>query len=145
MGNTGEVICHFIEHFHAALSVTSRVNLDDRPVIRTAPGASDYAGVQLLWNMTELARAQSPGTTEVVLDCGDNPATVFGALRTGWTRVAYGGPEPLRRKVASVIAEQGRQLVLLNEGPVLDLYHSRNPISDCTVWLQTMHQQQAKS
>ena len=98
-----------------------------------------------LWDMTQLARDEFTSSAEVVLDCGDNPATVFGAVRTGWTQIAYNGPEPLLKKVSSLMASHGKQLVSLNKGPVLDLYHSVNPIGDCTVWLQAMHQHQAKS
>ena len=145
MGETREIICHHLEHFCAAVSMASKLSIDDHPVIRTAPGASDYAGVQLLWDMTELARAQFTDAAEIVLDCGDNPAAVFGALRTGWNRIAYEGPEPLYNKVSSLIAEQKKQLVSLNEGPVLDLCHSINPINDCTVWLQEMQRDQIKT
>ena len=140
MGNTaiappGEIICHSVDHFRAAFSVISELTPDQSPIVRTAPRAADYGGVQFLWDMTELARSGANQYIEVILDCGDNPATVFGALRTGWTKVAYNGPEPLRKKISSLVTQQGGKVVALNEGPVLDLFYSNHPTTDCASWI----------
>lgn len=131
----GEIVCHSVDHFRAAFSVITELTPDRLPIVRTAPGATDYAGVQFLWDMAVLARSESNQHIEVVLDCGDNPATVFGALRTGWTRIAYNGPEPLRKKISSLVARQGGSVITLNEGPVLDLFHSNQPKTDCASWI----------
>ena len=141
MGSTakksrGEIVCHSVDHFRAAFSVISELTPGPPPIVRTAPGATDYAGVQFLWDMTELARSESSRYIEVVLDCGDNPSTVFGALRTGWTNIAYNGPEPLQKKISSLVTRQGRKMINLNEGPVLDLFHSNHPATDCASWIR---------
>ena len=141
MGNAaippaGEIVCHSVGHFRAAFSVISELMPDQSPTVRTAPGATDYAGVQFLWDIAELARSEANQYIEVVLDCGDNPSTVFGALRTGWTKIAYNGPEPLRKKILSLVTRQGGKVVTLNEGPVLDLFHSNHPKTDCASWIR---------
>jgi len=132
----GEIVCHSLDHFRAAFSVISELMLDQPPIVRTAPGATDYAGVQFLWDITELARSESSRYVKVVLDCGGNPATVFGALRTGWANIAYDGPEPLRKKISSLVTRQGGRVINVNEGPVLDLLHSNHPKTDCASWIR---------
>ncbi|MEE2694454.1 MAG: hypothetical protein VX884_03105 [Pseudomonadota bacterium] len=131
-----EIICYFAEHFQAAFAVTSKLAIESRPIIRTAPGAADYAGVQFLWDLIKMVPAQSEKYREVVLDCGENPATVFGALRTGWKKVGFTGPPKLRGKVASLLSNYGGEVVVLDEGPVLDLRSSADPATDCVVWLE---------
>jgi hypothetical protein len=141
----GEIVCHSVDHFRAAFSAISDLTPDQPPILRTAPGATDYAGVQFLWDIAELARPDSSRYIEVVLDCGDNPATVFGALRTGWTKIAYSGPEQLRKKISSVVKRQGRKMITLNTGPVLDLFHSDQPTTDCAVWITDLQVCQSQS
>jgi hypothetical protein len=132
----GEIICYFKEHFQATFTLVSRLDMEAQPIIRTAPGAADYAGVQFLWDLINLAQCQSVKYTEVVLDCGQNPATVFGALRTGWKNIAYAGPPNVQEKIASLLSQSGGQVVALNKGPILDLQYSADPMTDCTFWLE---------
>lgn len=132
----GEIICYFAEHFHATLGITSRLTLEAQPMIRTAPGAAEYAGVQFLWDLIELELAQSGHYTDVVLDCGENPATVLGALRTGWKNIGFKGLPVLQEKVASLLNQCGGKMIALDEGPVLDLRYSADPATDCTCWLE---------
>ena len=132
----GEIICYFGEHFQAAFETVSRFAIEAKPIIRTAPGAADYAGVQFLWDLIKLAQHQSREFTDVVLDCGENPATVFGALRTGWKNISYSGSPQLQQKVASLLSRYGGQIIPLNEGPDLDLQHSADPSAECILWLE---------
>tara|TARA_B100001123_G_scaffold150676_1_gene174213 strand:+ start:2313 stop:2750 length:438 start_codon:yes stop_codon:yes gene_type:complete len=141
MGNTGlitrgEVICYLGEHFQATFEVISKLGTGAQPIIRTAPGAAEYAGVQFLWDLVKLNQGGSQKYTRVVLDCGENPATVFGALRTGWKNIGFTGPPKLQEKVVSLLSQHGGQVFYLNEGPVLDLRHSADPTIDCASWLE---------
>ena len=132
----GEVICYLGEHFQAAFKVISKLDTDAQPIIRTAPGAAEYAGVQFLWDLIELAQDQSQKYTGAVIDCGENPATVFGALRTGWKNIGFTGPPKLQEKVVSLMSQRGGRVFNLNEGPVLTLRHSDDPTTDCASWLK---------
>ena len=136
--STGEIICHFVDHFCAAFSVISQMKSHNQPIVRTPPGAAGYAGVQFLRDTTELAKSESASDIEAVIDCGANPAMVIGALRTGWKRIAFCGPEPSLTKIMSLIAKHEGEFFELNKGPVLDLYHSKNPKTDCAVWLTNL-------
>ncbi|MBT05394.1 MAG: hypothetical protein CMM32_00530 [Rhodospirillaceae bacterium] len=134
--NRGEIICYLEEHFQATFEVISKMRTDTQPIIRTAPGAAEYAGVQFLWDLIKLAQGRSQKYTEVVLDCGHNPATVFGALRTGWKNIGFTGPPKLQRKVVSLLNQHDGQVFDLNKGPVLSLQHSADPTEDCICWLK---------
>ena len=136
----GEVICYLGEHFQATFEVISKLGTDAQPIIRTAPGAAEYAGVQFLWDLIKLAQGRSQKYNGVVLDCGENPATVFGALRTGWKNIGFTGPPKLQDKVISLMSQHGGQVFDLNKGPVLNLRHSADPTTDCTSWLKGLQQ-----
>ena len=138
MHEHGEIICHSRQHFEAAFTTIRQHKLAITPIIRTAPDAAAYAGA--LYLRTAASHAQkSPSEMElVVLDCGDDPSLVLGALRVGWSAFAFTGSPIVHDKVSQLVASWGAHLVQINQGPVLDLHAATDPIRRCQTWLSSL-------
>ena len=48
---------------------------------------------------------------DAALDCGADAGAAMAALRSGWTRIAFSGPPPVRRKLADMARKAGAALV----------------------------------
>ena len=134
-----EIICHSRQHFVAAFIAIRRSSLEVEPIVRTAPDAAGYAGALYLRSAVEFAQ-QSPGEIDqVVLDCGDNPSLVLGALRVGWLKFAFSGTRAVRAKLSQIIVKSGGGIVQINQGPVIDLNLTSHPIKCCQTWLKGVY------
>lgn len=54
---------------------------------------------------------------EAVLNCGADAGAAMAALRSGWTRIDFSGPPPVRRKLADMAKRAGAALVDAPEAP----------------------------
>lgn len=140
MPEHGEIICHSRQHFEAAFATIRQLKPAIAPIIRTAPDAAAYAGALYLRAAASHSQ-KSPAEMElVVLDCGDDPSLVLGALRVGWSAFAFTGSPIVHDKVSELIARWGAHLVQINQGPVLDLHATADPIRRCQTWLSSLDQ-----
>ena len=140
MPEHGEIICHSRQHFEAAFATIHKLKPAITPIIRTAPNAAAYAGALYLRAAANHPQ-RSPAEMElVVLDCGDDPSLVLGALRVGWSAFAFTGSPMVHYKVSQLIAKWDAHLVQINQGPVLDLHAISDPIRRCQTWLNSLDQ-----
>ena len=127
------VVFHSPSHARAALAAARE--LDKAVVLRTAPGAAGYAGALYLKRVVEEALKDYPEVrAEAVIDCGEDPGLVLGALRIGWRAVCFTGPAKVRRKLADIAAARGARLVR-GRGKALDLLEWPEPAVACRRWL----------
>ena len=113
------------------------------PIIRTPPDAAAYAGALYLKSAASCAQTSPTDMELVVLDCGDDPSLVLGALRVGWSIFAFSGPPMVHEKISQLISKSGARLVQINKGPVLDLQDIDDPIKCCHNWLDRLERGQA--
>ncbi len=128
------IVFHTLEHTRAALAAATHA---EAPVIlRSAPGASAYAGAQYLKAMVEHASAEFPDADfTAVIDCGDDPGHAQGALRIGWKVLLFGGPEDVRSKIADIAEQHGARLVG-DAGETLDLLDLPDSEGACRNFLE---------
>ena len=139
MFKRAEIICHSRQHFAAAFIAIRRSSLGVEPIVRTAPDAAGYAGALYLRSAVESAQ-QSPGEIDqVVLDCGDDPSLVLGALRVGWLKFAFSNIPAVHSKLFQIIVKSGGGVVQINQGPVIDLNLTSHPINCCQTWLKGLY------
>jgi len=130
-----EIICHSQQHFEAAFAAIRLFKGATRPIVRTAPDAAAYAGVLYLKIAAHHSKNTTAGTERVVLDCGNDPSLVLSGLRIGWSNFAFTGPTTVQNKVLQLIAKYDAHLVGINQGPVLDLQSTYDPLERCQTWL----------
>ena len=138
MPKRGEIICHSRLHFEAAFSTIRERKPAIMPIIRTPPDAAAYAGALYLKSAASCAQTSPTDMELVVLDCGDDPSLVLGALRVGWSIFAFSGPPMVHDKIAQLITKSGARLVQINKGPVLDLQAVIDPTKYCYNWLDQL-------
>ena len=143
MPKRGEIICHSRLHFEAAFSTIRERKPAIMPIIRTPPDAAAYAGALYLKSAASYAQTSPADMELVVLDCGDDPSLVLGALRVSWSIFAFSGPPMVHDKIAQLISKSGARLVQINKGPVLDLQDIVDPIKCCHNWLDRLERGQA--
>ena len=122
---------------HARVACTATVDARATLTLRTAPGAAAYAGSQYLKAIVDRVMAEYPDIRVTpVIDCGDDPGIVMGALRIGWMSVAFSGPPPARDKLADIAEQYGAALVTEDvQGEVLDLLDHPDPEDACRQFL----------
>ena len=140
MFKQAEIICHSRQHFVAAFTAIRQSSLQLEPIVRTAPDAAAYAGALYLRSAAELAQQSPEEIDQVVLDCGDNPSLVLGALRVGWLKFAFSGIPTVQAKLSQIILKSGGDVVQINQGPVIDLNITSHPINCCQTWLKQLYQ-----
>lgn len=129
---------HDLAQARAALEAAARA--DVAIVLRSAPGAAQYAGLGFLEAVFAEAQAAVPGArSTVTLDCGDDAALAHQALRHGVRDLRFSGPKALREKLAEIAGPLGAQ-VSAKKPPrhALDLLHSDDPAADCDAYLAGM-------
>ena len=108
-----------------------------RVVLRTARGAIAYAGPSYLLDLVRAAvatTASDPRTVEAALiDCRDEPALAFAALRTGWRGLIFAAAGAHRREIEAAAAHYGASLAL-RPPRALDLAGHRDPAAACRRW-----------
>ena len=126
---------HSVEHIRAALDAAA--SLGAGVTLRTAPGAIHYAGPLYLLKLVETAFAERPPPANVrvrtLLDCGDDAALAYAALRTGWRALLFTGPARVRVQLAAT-ARRHAAVLEHRPSPALDLLDHPDPPSACLDW-----------
>ncbi len=130
---SGRIIVHSLDH--ARMAVAAAASLGTGVTLVSAPGAGAYAGPLWFKAVVDEAAAAFPGTAvTAVLDCGAEPGTVLAALRTGFHRVIFTGPEATRARLAEIAAATGAAIEPCAEG-ALDLLGQRDGDAACRAFL----------
>ena len=118
----------------AALRAAAALNL---PVtLVSAPAASGYAGAGYFAALIALARAEFPNVAVTdVLDCGEAPGHVLGALRQGLKTLCFRGDGDTAAKLAAIARAQDATLVT-EDLPALDLARVADAEAACRTWLK---------
>lgn len=125
------ILVHALDDALAALEAAG----DDPVTLASAPGAAGHAGVAWWCAVKFQATARFPrAEATFMLDCGDAPGHVLGALRGGLTDVIFTGTGPER---AALEAMASLMLARIHPRPAeaLDLRGVRDPVSACRDWL----------
>ncbi len=124
------VVVHGVVHLRAVFAAARAAG---KPLVAwTAPGAAGYAGVLYLKKAVEAARADvGEAPVRVVLDCGGDAAHALGALRMGWTDIAFKGSPKAREKILRIAEQMGARLVAPDHAPALDLLDESDPEAAC--------------
>jgi len=121
---SGRVIVHSLDHARTAVAAAASLGRDVTLV--SAPGAGAYAGPLWFKAVVDEAAAAFPGiAVTAVLDCGAEPGTVLAALRAGFRRVIFTGPEAMRARLAEIAAATGAAIEPRQPG-ALDLLGQRD-------------------
>lgn len=126
-------IVHSLDHARAALTAARAAAA---PVLLvSAPGAAGYAGCGYFEAMIRRAMTEQPGVAATaLLDCGEEPGLVLGAIRHGLKAVRFAGPDEVFAKLAD-IARQAGAVVVASTPPALDLLGLPDPERACRDWL----------
>lgn len=127
------IIVHGLADAQVALRAAAETGV---PVtLLSAPGAAGYGGAAWFDAVQSLAAEAVPQAIAVaVLDCGDAPGLVMGALRQGLKAIRFTGPAPVAAKLAELAAAHGATLIT-DRVPALDLRDTRDPLAACRTWL----------
>ncbi len=129
------IVFHNLEHARAALA--GAVEADVAITLCSAPGAAAYAGAGYLKAIADAATKGHPDARATwVIDCGADAGTALGALRIGWQRVRFSGPDSLREKLTDIAAQQDATVTGETTGEtVLDLLDTTGPEATCLAFL----------
>ena len=129
------IVFHNLDHARAALAAS--VEADVSVTLRSAPGATAYAGAGYLKAIADAATKGNPDARVTwVIDCGADAGTALGALRIGWKKLRFSGPESRREKLADIAAQQDAQILFPTPGNgVLDLLDATHPANTCRAFL----------
>lgn len=113
------VIVHSLDHARMAARAAAALGV---PVaLRSAPGASSYAGALWFAEMIALVREEVPeADIAAVLDCADAAGDAMAGLRCGLARIRFAGRGRVRERLAALAAEYGAALDE-DPAPALDL------------------------
>jgi hypothetical protein len=105
--------------------------------LASAADAGGYVGPLWFKALIEAATGKHPDVVvTAVLDCGEEPGTVLGALRVGIKRVRFSGPDYVRERLAAIAVAQGAAIEADSEQEeVLDLLDTRDPDALCRAFL----------
>ena len=125
------IVFHTLDHARAALAAT--LEADVAVTLRSAPGAAAYAGAGYLKAIADAAaKSQPDARVSWVIDCGADAGTALGALRIGWKKLRFSGPDSLREKLADMAAQQDATVTGEAAGEtVLDLLDRHDPAATC--------------
>ena len=129
------VIFHTLSDATAALAAAEQSSA--QVALRTARGAVRYAGPTYLIEIVRSASAECANRFEIessaFIDCRDEPALVYTALRAGWRGILYNGPKHYQNEVKAAAA--GYRAKLLSRAPrALDLLDHPDSVSACLKW-----------
>ena len=130
------IVFHTVAHARAAAAAAAA--LGTTATLLTAPGAHAYAGPLYLGQLVEAALAEWPqagAIDAVVLDCGDDSAIAYAALRAGWRDLLFTGRPGPRQQVAGAAESAGVRLYT-RAARALDLLDHGDARAACTAWLQ---------
>jgi hypothetical protein len=127
------IIVHSLEEARAALDAAAA--LDVPVTVVSAAGAGAIAGPLWFKAVIEAACDDYPGVpVTAVLDCGDEPGTVLGALRAGLKRIRFTGPAAMRERLAALAAPLDA-VIEAGEVEALDLLDRRDAAALCRRYL----------
>ena len=133
--NTRHVVFHSLSHATAALGAALQSSASVS--LCTARGAVRYAGPDYLFDIVRLAAAETNNhgdpEANALIDCRDEPALVFAALRVGWRGVIYSGPKAYRHEVDAAVASY-RATLVTRVPRTLDLLDESDPVAACLKW-----------
>jgi acyl-CoA reductase-like NAD-dependent aldehyde dehydrogenase len=128
------IIVHSLEHAEAALGASVAAGI---PVmLASAAAAGGYVGP--LWFkalIEEAKRAHPAADVAGLLDCGDEPGTVLGALRAGIKHVRFTGEAETVRRLGEIAAQLGASIESGDAPPALDLLDAKDPAALCRTFL----------
>jgi hypothetical protein len=132
------IVVHNLEQAKAALKVADELAV--AVTLISAPGAAAYLGATVFRDMIDEASRYHPcARHEAVLDCGDDPGLVLGALRHGIKAARVDVGADVETRLADIAAQQGA-IILTDETPALDLIDSSDPLAACRAWLAAADQ-----
>ena len=100
------IIVHNVWHVKTALEAAQQLNCE--VTLQSAPDAVFYAGALYLLRMFEQEKANFPDVNaQFILDCAASRAKAIEATQTGYKHIRSNAPEPIRKKLAAIAAEQG--------------------------------------
>ncbi|MHB1219426.1 MAG: hypothetical protein ACYC1L_14625 [Alphaproteobacteria bacterium] len=109
------------------------------------PEFAAYGGAGFFNAIVRRARAKAPtAKSEAVLDCGNAPGLVLGALRAGAEAVRFGGRSSVRKKIAAIAAAHGARLLTVRPR-ALDLLDAADARTACHAWLVAKPRAQLKN
>ena len=129
------IVFHTLEHARVALAAA--LEADVAVILRSAPGAAAYAGAGYLKAIADAAAKAHPYARATwVIDCGADAGTALGALRIGWKKLCFSGPESLREKLTDIAAQRDAAVTGVAAGEtVLDLLEHHDPPAACRDFL----------
>ena len=127
------VIVHGIEEARIALAAARALG---RPLIlASAPAAAGYAGPLWFRELLRRVRAEAEGVEVTgLLDCGDKPGLVLGALDQGLPLLRFSGPRRAAETLSEICQAQGVRLITTRL-KALDLGAEEDPEGACRDWL----------
>ncbi len=133
------IIVHNLEQAKAALKVADELAVT--VTLISAPGGAAYLGATVFRDMVDEASRCYPGAShQAVLDCGEDPGLVLGALRHGIKAVRVDVGAGLETRLTD-IADQQNAIILTDEAPALDLIDNSDPLAACRAWLAAADQE----
>jgi fructose/tagatose bisphosphate aldolase len=122
---------HIIVHSLAeAKAVAAAASLRGVPVILlSARGMAGFMGPMWFKALVEEAAAHPGARLTAMLDCADEAGSVLAALRVGFTRVLFTGPEATRARLDEIARQLDAVVVGQGDELVLDLLGVRDPES----------------
>ena len=125
------IVFHNLEHARAALAAA--LEADVAVTLRSAPGAAAYAGTGYLKAIADAAAKDYPKARVTwVIDCGADAGTALGALRIGWKKLRFSGPDSLREKLTDIAAQRDATVAgEAGDETVLDLLEHHDPAAAC--------------
>jgi hypothetical protein len=131
------IIIHGLDDAQTALRAAEDVG---RPVLLiSGPGGAGYGGAAWFDAVVRQARAEVPDAdATALLDCGDAPGLVLGALRHGLKCVRFTGPPEIAAKLADIAAQHGAELVT-GEVATLDPRAAADARAACRAFLSDAH------
>jgi hypothetical protein len=129
----GAVVVCGLAHARAALLAAQELGVP--VVLLSLPSGASSTGAGWFKATVDRARAAYPSVeATAILDCGNRPDLVLGALRHGLKDVVFTGAPAVRRKLEDVAAQQeGR--VYARRPAALDLDGVGDPLAACRAWL----------
>ncbi len=127
------IIVHSLEHARAAVGAAAATGV---PVtLLSAEGAAGTVGAAWFREVVAAASAERPEVAvTAILDCGDKPGHVLGALRQGLKSLRFTGPKATAERLAQIAAQEGATLTK-RRGRALDLLDVPDPAAACRKWL----------
>jgi hypothetical protein len=126
-----EIVIHSSAQALAALAAARTLNRS--VILASTPGAALQTGPAWFRAVIDQATERYPDVAvTAILDCGDQPGAVMGALRVGLTHLRFAGPAETRTKLAEMGA-----IFAAPADAALDLLDASDPEAACRTFLDS--------